>query len=89
MNSGRREAARQTNAVPAYPGKLEAWIGFGPMNKGFADLRLTTWLPRLDFGNCCTLHPKTEIARDNSKNSPRNSKSPPQISVTVQSKTTS
>ena len=51
MNNGRREAANQTNAVSAYPGKLEAWIGFGPMNKGFADLRLTTWLPRLDFGN--------------------------------------
>src|SRR5260221_386282 len=27
--------------------KLEARSGFEPLNKGFADLCLTTWLPRL------------------------------------------
>ncbi len=25
---------------------MEAWTGFGPVNGGFADLCLTTWLPR-------------------------------------------
>ena len=24
---------------------MEAWVGIEPTNKGFADLRLTTWLP--------------------------------------------
>ena len=27
---------------------MEAWTGFGPVNEGFADPCLTTWLPRLD-----------------------------------------
>ena len=27
---------------------MEAWVGIEPTNKGFADLRLTTWLPGQD-----------------------------------------
>ena len=30
--------------------KLEARVGIEPTNKGFADLGLTTWLPRLYNG---------------------------------------
>jgi hypothetical protein len=29
--------------------KLEARVGIEPTNKGFADLCLTTWLPRLNW----------------------------------------
>jgi hypothetical protein len=35
---------------------LEARGGIGPPNKGFADLSLTTWVPRL-FGFMFTLEP--------------------------------
>ena len=37
-----------TCAVYDYKIRMEAWTGFGPVNEGFADPCLTTWLPRLD-----------------------------------------
>ncbi len=37
----RRDSSRQ--------GKRKARIGIEPMYKGFADPRLTTWLPRRDY----------------------------------------
>jgi hypothetical protein len=33
---------------------LEARVGIEPTHKGFADLSLTTWVPRLDFGSFST-----------------------------------
>ena len=30
---------------------LEARVGIEPTHKGFADLSLTTWVPRLDISN--------------------------------------
>src|SRR5262249_23039117 len=32
-------------------GKLEARVGIEPTHKGFADLSLTTWVPRLRMSN--------------------------------------
>jgi hypothetical protein len=42
---------RQHLLAPAvdWPGLLEARVGIEPTHKGFADLSLTTWVPRLNL----------------------------------------
>jgi hypothetical protein len=36
---------------------MEARVGIEPTHKGFADLSLTTWVPRPDFKNLVSLGP--------------------------------
>ena len=45
---------------------LEARVGFEPTHKGFADLSLTTWVPRLDVATMlqpAAAHPAREARR--------------------------
>ena len=42
---------KRINAIDCYSYIVEAWIGIEPMNSGFADHCLTTWLPRHQITN--------------------------------------
>ena len=44
---------------------MERGLGFEPVNKGFADLCLTTWLPRLDW--IYNVYPKSRLPTDQKK----------------------
>ena len=51
-----RERMKETSLTTVLSGKckefLEARVGIEPTHKGFADLSLTTWVPRLEDGRC-------------------------------------
>ncbi len=43
--------------------KLEARVGIEPTHKGFADLSLTTWVPRLGLGSVAENPPLAVLNR--------------------------
>ena len=46
--STNEESESKTVDTGNYKKRLEARVGIEPTHKGFADLSLTTWVPRLD-----------------------------------------
>ena len=47
------EPTRKIPAIAEKIKKLEARVGIEPTHKGFADLSLTTWVPRLEWAYFC------------------------------------
>src|SRR5271168_4278564 len=61
--SRRRRGGSKSGVAPSYQGRnMEARVGIEPTHKGFADLSLTTWVPRLNLTSIakikrpCQLH---------------------------------